>query len=120
MFFLFFFGLLHVLLYVFWFCHLTGISFLHMILHGWMFGCFCFCSCLVYMLWGLWVIFWWGVLFFCLCTTTYVCISYDPYNVYPFTFLFFPLMLYFVFLFLSTHCPWFYFFSIVCMLSMIG
>ena len=28
------FGLLHVLLYVFWFCHLFVISFLHIILHG--------------------------------------------------------------------------------------
>ena len=32
-----------------------------------------------------------GVFFFCLCTTTYVCISYDPYNVYPFTFFIFSL-----------------------------
>ena len=36
------FGLLHVLLYVFWFCHLFVISFLHIILHGLVFGYFLF------------------------------------------------------------------------------
>ena len=45
---------------------------------------------MVYVLWGFWVIFWWGVLFFCLHTTTYVCISHDPYNMYPSIFFIFP------------------------------
>ena len=68
----FFFGLLHVLLYVFWFCHPFVISILHMILHGLMFGYFLFLIlhgvCVVGIMGYLLVIF-------CLCTTTYVCIS---------------------------------------------
>ena len=29
---------------------------------------------------------WWGVLFYCLCTTTFLCIPYGPYNVYSYLF----------------------------------
>ena len=36
-----------------------------------------------------------GVLFFCICTTTYDCISYSPCNVYSYGFLYFPFILYF-------------------------
>ena len=32
--------------------------------------------------------YWWGVLFFCLCTTTYLCVAYGPYTTYPFIFSF--------------------------------
>ena len=42
---------------------------------------------MVYVLWVLWAIFWWGVLFFCLCTTTSVCVSCCPYSLYSFLFL---------------------------------
>ena len=52
----------------------------------WCLVIFCFWYYMVYVLWVLWVIFWWGVLFTCLCTTTYVCIPYDPYGMYSFTF----------------------------------
>ena len=83
------FGLLHVLLYVFWFCHLFVISFLHIILHGLVFSYFLFLilhgACVVGIMGYLLV----GVLFFYLCTTTYVCISYDPYNMYPYIFFYF-------------------------------
>ena len=48
--------------------------------------------------------FWWGVLFFCLCTTTYVCISCSPCSIYSHFFIF-PFMLYFVYLFLNPHIP---------------
>ena len=56
-----------------------------------------------------------GVLFFCICTTTYVCISYSPCSMYSCGF-----SLYFVHLFLGPHNPLFYFFPIVWNLSMIG
>ena len=60
---------------------------LHVILHG-----FCFYFLFLFLiLHGVYVIgvmsyFWWGVLFFCLCTTTSLCIACCPYSVYSFIF----------------------------------
>ena len=59
---------------------------------------------MVYVLLGLWVMLWWGVLFFCLCTTTYFCVAYGPYTTYP---------LFFFFSYISLN---FFFFSVFCML----
>ena len=64
---------------------------------------------MVYVLWGLWVIFCWGVLFFCLCTTTCVCISCNPCSIYSYVFFYFSLhlifILYLVCLLPGTHFP---------------
>ena len=89
------------------FCHMSSgfvQAILHIILHGLLFVFFYTCSFwsyMVYILWGLWVLFWWGVLFCCLCTTTSLCLPCSPSNVYSFIFL----LLCFVYLFLNCHIP---------------
>ena len=109
-FFYFFFGLLHVLLYVFWFCHLCFTYditwfdiwlFLFLLLHG---------VCVVGIMGYLLV----GVLFFCLCTTTYVCISYDPYNMYPYTFFYFFPFIYILYSYFLVHIAPGFTFSHLC------
>ena len=64
---------------------------------------FFFVYFMVYVLCRLWVMFWWGVLFFCLCTTTYVYASCCPHSVYSYIFFF--SLLCFVYLFLYSHMP---------------
>ena len=58
---------------------------------------------MVYVLWGLWVMLWWGVLFCCLCTTTFLCIPYGPYTAYSFIFFYFFLFCVLISLFI---CPY--------------
>ena len=45
--------------------------------------------------WDYGLCYWWGVLFCCLCTTTFLCIPYGPYATYSFIF--------FLFCVLCTH-----------------
>ena len=61
-----------------------------------------------------------GVLFFCICTATYVCISYCPNNVYPCGIIYFPSFIFCMLIFLDSHMPGFFFFPIVWNLSTIG
>ena len=52
---------------------------------------------MVYVLQGLWVLFWWGVLFCCICTTTYV---YFPVVLMSYI----PFLIFFLFLLLVIFC----------------
>ena len=59
---------------------------------------------------------WWGVLFFCLCTTTFLCIPYGPYNVYSYLFS----VMFCMPISSFTCAPSFFFFSSCVYLSMLG
>ena len=84
------------------------------ILHGFVsfFFLFCITWCMCYQDYGL--CYWWGVLFCCLCTTTFLCVPYGPYATYSFIFfLFCVLCTHFFF-----HCyPYVFFFQFVCFFS---
>ena len=69
---------------------------------------FCITWCMCCQDYGL--CYWWGVLFCCLCTTTFLCIPYGPYATYSFIFfLFCVLCTHFFF-----HCyPYVFFFQFV-------
>ena len=45
---------------------------------------FCITWCMCCQDYGL--CYWWGVLFYCLCTTTFLCVPYGPYATYSFHF----------------------------------
>ena len=121
------FGLLHVLLYVVWFCPILVISILPIILHDLMFGCFLFLICMVYVLWGLWVYLFGGGSY----SSVYVppprfvypmilMICIPSFFLFPFFFLLFPFIYILYSCFLVHIAPSFTFFQLCEFLTTIG